>query len=126
MPAPLPLLAKTPFVLDPKPLAEASSPYAGALATSRVFRALGLPELIGHALNRRKRQRGFSEAQMMESLVLLQTIGGDCPEDIALLAGDGCIVRGLGYEVPKVTAVREFLDSQFITRSSGWEKGGKP
>jgi hypothetical protein len=104
-------MRKTPFRLNLKPLAEASSAYAGALATSRAFRALGLPSAIEAALKLRKRQRGFSEAQMIETLVLLQTIGGDCPEDISLLARDSCIARGLGYEVPKVTAVREFLEN---------------
>ena len=111
MPAALPLMRKTPFQLNLKPLAEASSSYAGALATSRAFRALELPAAIEAALKLKKRQRGFSEAQMIETLVLLQTIGGDCPEDISLLALDTCIARGLGYEVPKVTAVREFLES---------------
>jgi len=47
---------------------------------------------------------------MIESIVLLQTIGGDCPEDIGLLTGDGCLERGLGYRPAKVTALREFLE----------------
>ena len=110
MAARLPLQAKTPFVLDPRPLEESSSPHAGALATSRVFRSLGLPDLIVANLALRQRQRGFAEAQMIESLILLQTIGGDCPEDIRLLAGDACLERGLGYRPPRATAVREFLD----------------
>lgn len=101
---------KTPFILDGRPLPEASSPHAGALATSRVFRALGLPSQIELSLNLRKRRRGFSEAQLIESIVLLQTIGGECPEDINLFRGDLCLQRGLGYEPPKPTAVREFLD----------------
>lgn len=105
-----PLLSKTPFVLDARPLSEASSPHAGLLATSRAFRALGLPELIEANLALRKRQRGFAEAQMIETLVLLQTVGGESPEDIRLLADDPCIERGLGYAPPKVTALREFLD----------------
>ena len=107
---PTPLLAKTPFVLDPRPLTEASSPNAGLLASSRAFRSLGLPGLIEANLPLRKRNRGYSEAQMVESLVLLQTLGGECPEDIPLLADDPCIERGLGYEPPKVTAAREFLE----------------
>ena len=41
---------------------------------------------IAANLKLRKRQRGFSEGQMIESVVLLQTIGGDCPDDIRLLA----------------------------------------
>jgi len=110
MSARIPLLNKTPFVLDPRPLAEASSPHAGLLATSRAFRSLGVPDLIATLLKLHKRQRGYSEGQMIESLVLLNTVGGDCPEDIRLLAHDPCLDRGLGYAPPKVTAVREFLE----------------
>jgi len=65
MAARLPLQAKTPFVLDPRPLEEASSPHAGALATSRVYRSLGLPDLIAANLRLRQRQRGFDESQMI-------------------------------------------------------------
>ena len=110
MPARLPLLAKTPFLLDTNPLQEASSPHAGALATSRALRSLGYPGLIDTHLPLRKRRRGFSEAQIIESVVLLQTIGGECPDDIGLLADDGCLERGLGYRAPKATAVRYFLE----------------
>ena len=110
MPARLPVLAKTPFLLDTNPLQEASSPHAGALATSRAFRSLGFPDLIDTHLPLRKRQRGFTEAQMIESVVLLQTIGGECPDDIGLLADDGCLERGLGYRPPKTTALRYFLE----------------
>jgi hypothetical protein len=110
MAARLPLLHKTPFVLDHRPLQEATSPHAGALSISRASRALGLPQLIGANLSLRKRQRGFSEAQLIESISLLQTVGGECPEDMRLLIGDECLERGLGYELPSVTAVREFLE----------------
>jgi hypothetical protein len=110
MSARLPLQAKTPFVLDPRPLEEATSPHAGALAISRIFRSLGLPDLIGANLQLRQRQRGFSESQMIESINLLQIIGGDSPEDVRLLSGDTCLERGLGYRPPKATAVRGFLE----------------
>lgn len=104
------MLYKTPFQLDPTPLTEASSPHAGALAISRVFRSLGLPGMIGANLQLRKRQRGFSEGQMIESILLLQSIVGACPQDTRLLADDPCLERGLGYVFPKTTAVREFLE----------------
>lgn len=110
MAARLPIQAKTPFVLDPRPLEEAASAHAGALALSRVFRSLGLPELIAANLPLRQRQRGFAEAQMIESIVLLQAIGGDCPEDLRLLVPDPCLERGLGYVPPKATALRGFLE----------------
>jgi len=110
MSARIPLLKKTPFVLDSRPLTEASSPHAGLLATSRAYRSLGIPDLIASQLKLRKRQRGYSEGQMAEIVILLQTVGGDCPEDIRLLSNDPCLERGLGYQPPKVTAVREFLE----------------
>ena len=110
MAARLPLLRKTPFVLDPRPLFEATSPNAGLLSVSRAFRSLGLPALIAANLSLRKRQRGFCEAQMIESICLLQSLGGECPQDLALLDGDGCLERGLGYRPPKATAAREFLE----------------
>lgn len=110
MAARIPILKRTPFVLDPRPLTEASSPHAGLLGTSRAFRSLGIPDLIEAQLSLRQRRRGFREGQMIESIVLLQTVGGDCPEDIRLLANDPCLERGVGYALPKVTAIREFLE----------------
>ena len=96
MSARLPLLHKTPFVLDERPLYEATSPHAGLLSISRVYRALGMPALVGGNLALRKRQRGFAEARLIESISLLQAVGGECPEDMFLLAGDDCLARGLG------------------------------
>ena len=84
----LPLMRKTPFVLDPRPLAEATSAHAGLLSVSRVFRSLGLPGMIEANLPLRKRQRGFSEAQIIESLVMLQVAGGECPEALGQITLD--------------------------------------
>ena len=110
MSARLPLLSKTPFVLDPRPLAEATSAHAGLLSVSRAYRSLGIPGMVNANLSLRKRQRGFSEGQLIESLVLLQVAGGECLEDMGLLANDACLERGLGYQPPKATAAREFLE----------------
>ena len=110
MSARLPTQHKSPFEIDGRPLDEMGSPHAGLLATSRAFRALKIPDLIVANLKLKKRQRGCSEAQYIESVVLLQTAGGDCPEDMSLLAGDDCLERGLGFPLPKTGAVRGFLN----------------
>ena len=110
MSARIPTQQKSPFEIDPRPLREMSSPHAGLLATSRAFRSLGIPALAAAHLQLKQRQRGFDEAQYLEAIVLLQTAGGDCPEDMQLLGNDTCLERGLGFPLPKVSAVRGFLE----------------
>ncbi len=110
MPARLPLLGKSGFLLDPRPLDEPASPHAGALVISRALRALKVPELTAANLQLKSRQRGYPEAQFLETILLLQAIGGDCPEDLDLVNQDPMLGRALGYPLPKVTAVRNFLE----------------
>jgi len=110
MPARLPIQHKSPFEIDARPLEEMASSHAGLLASSRAFRALKLPDLIAANLPLKERKRGLNEGQILETLVLLQTAGGDCPEDIQILTGDPCLERGLGFALPKVTALRSFLE----------------
>ena len=104
------MLHKTPFELDPRPLEEASSAHAGLLALSRAFRSLRLPGQIEANLHLKQRQRGYTEGQMIETALLLHGVGAECPEDIKVFAGDPCLERGLGYEIPKATAFRSFLE----------------
>lgn len=110
MPARLPIQSKSPFRLDPTPLKEMGSSHAGLLAASRALRSLGVPVLADVNLQLKTRQRGLTDGQFVESILLLQTVGGDCPEDMSLLAKDICLERGLGFELPKVRTVRDFLD----------------
>jgi hypothetical protein len=87
-----------------------ASPHAGLLATSRALRSLKIPDLVAANLKLKKRDRGCSDGQYIESIVLLQTAGGDCPQDMSLLAGDDCLERGLGFALPQSGAVRAFLN----------------
>ena len=109
MPARLPIQNKTPFHIDPRPLDEMASAHAGLLAASRTVRSLNLPGLVSANLHLKSRKRGFTEGQFVESILLLQIGGGDCPEDFSIFREDTCLERGLGYALPKATAVREFL-----------------
>lgn len=110
MPARIPTQHKSPFEIDPRPLDEMASPHAGLLVTSRALRSLHIPGLVEANLQLKKRDRGCSDGQYVESIVLLQTAGGDCPEDMSLIAGDECLERGLGYDLAKAGAVRAFLN----------------
>jgi len=110
MSARIPTQRKSPFEIDPRPLDEMASPHAGLLATSRALRSLGIPGLVEANLKLKQRDRGCSDSQYIESLILLQTVGGDCPEDMSLIAGDDCLERGLGFALPQTGAVRAFLN----------------
>jgi hypothetical protein len=110
MPARLPIQSKSPFHIDPAPLEEMGSAHAGLLAASRALRSLGIPVLADVNLGLKTRQRGLSDGQFVESILLLQILGGECPEDMPLLHKDACLERGLGYQPPKVRTVRDFLD----------------
>jgi Transposase DDE domain group 1 len=110
MSARIPIQHKSPFEIDARPLDEMASAHAGLLATSRAFRSLKIPDLVAANLKLKQRQRGCSDAQYIETIVLLQTVGGDCPEDMSLLLGDNCLERGVGFALPKTGAVRGFLN----------------
>jgi len=51
-----------------------------------LVQAMGLPELIGHHLQ--VKQRGWTDAQMVLSLMLLNISGGDCVEDLGKVQKD--------------------------------------
>lgn len=106
MSARLPTQPKPPVASAGRPLDEMGSPQAGRLATARAFRGLHISDLIVANLKLKKRPRGCSEAQSIASVGLLQTAGGDCPEDRSLLAGAACLERGLGLPWPQTGAGR--------------------
>jgi len=87
-----------------------SSARAGLLCASRALRSLRLPAQVQANLQLKTRRRGLEESQWIESLLLLQIAGGDCPEDIGLLHQDACLERGLGFALPKARTVRDFLE----------------
>jgi hypothetical protein len=126
MSATIPLLRKTPFVIDPRPLTEASSSHAGLLAVARGYRALNVPGLIEANVHVKLRQRGFTEAQFGETLVLVNAVGGDSYADVELLQEDRCLAQGLGYRLPKATALREFCeafhDEEKVTRPADYKQ----
>ena len=51
-----------------------------------LLQAMGLPELIGRHLQ--VKQRGWTDAQMVLSLMLLNIAGGDCVEDLGKVQKD--------------------------------------
>jgi len=104
-----PLLEKTPFAIDEEPMQGALTANAGLAAVSRVVRSLELARACESHLDLKQRDRGYTPAQVLESLVLLNAAGGDCMEDIKLLRRDAAMEKMLGYGVPSARAVGDFL-----------------
>jgi len=111
MPASLPLLHKTPFQLDPRPLSACASPHAGLLRVSRTARALHLPGLIAANVAIKHRDRGLDEAQYVESILLSAVAGGEGYSDLAVLAADPVLEKGLGYAPARPDAARQFVEA---------------
>lgn len=91
-------------------------------ATDEVTGRAGLPMLletmmalhVGQAVKQhlllRKRNAGFSEAEMVEDLILLLGAGGECLDDLTILAADKGLLRLCDRDkLPSSDAARSFL-----------------
>lgn len=75
----------------------------------RAFRSLGVPQSIGRQVRVKQRQRGYDEATMVESLGVLNAVGGECLEDLQRLREDEGLAELLGHGIPSPEAARQFL-----------------
>ena len=73
------------------------------------FRALGLAASVERQVRIKQRQRGYDEATMVESFVILNAAGGECLDDFARLREDAGLAELLGHEIPSPEAARNFL-----------------
>lgn len=106
-----PLLSKTPFAIDPKPMEGALTPMAGLCAFSRAFRSLGIPDAAIASIRIKQRDSGFTPAQQLESLVLLHIVGGEHMSDIESLRRNEAITKMLGYTPPGERCIADFLET---------------
>jgi len=97
-PKPSPTESPLLFDLDPEPIEETLTALGGIPLVVQAFRSLGLPRSVKNHVRVKERERGYDEARFAESFVILNAAGGDT-----------CLERGLGFKLPKVGAVRSFL-----------------
>src|SRR5208282_3893603 len=91
------------FELDPEPLSETLTALGGIPLVVQAFRSLGLPRSI------QQRERGYDEATLVESFVILNAAGGECAEDFERLRGDPGLAEMIGHDLPSPRAALEFL-----------------
>jgi hypothetical protein len=87
----------------------------------RAVRSFNVPGSVKQHLHVKQRQRGFDEASYVESLLVLNALGGECLDDFDRLREDAGRKEMLGHEVPSPEAARKFLyqfhDEQQIARA---------
>ncbi len=98
-----------PFIFEAAPQPMNLTAHAGLPLVAETMLALGLDDVVRAGLRFRLRQRGFAEYAKLQALVLLVAAGGECVEDIRVLADDAGLARLLGGEVPSPDALHAFL-----------------
>ena len=106
------------FTIDPEPIEETLTSWGGTPLLLQAFRSLGLPGSVGQHVHIKQRDRGYDEASMVESFVVLHALGGDCLDDFARLREEAGLREMLGHQLPSPEAARNFLyqfhDSKMI------------
>lgn len=97
-----------PLVIKPAGSEEVTA-RAGLVLVAEAFRALHLDRAVEEQLLLAKRQRGYTETEKVEALLLLIAAGGDRIEDIRILADDKGLLRMLERTLPSPDALLKFL-----------------
>jgi hypothetical protein len=106
---PSPTESPLPFELDPEPTEETLTALGGIPLVVQAFRSLGLPQSVKEHVRVKERERGYDEATFVESFVILNAAGGECPEDFKRLRQDPGLAELVGHELPSPAAALQFL-----------------
>ena len=98
------------FEIDPEPLAETLTAWGGIPLAVQALRSLGVPASVQRHIHVKQRERGYDEATMVESFVVLNALGGECLDDFQYLREDAGLKQMLGHEIPSPEAARQFLN----------------
>ncbi len=97
------------FEVDPHPIEETLTVFGGIPLVVQTFRSLGLPKSVLEQVQVRERERGYDEASLVESFVILNAAGGECVDDFQRLRGDPGLAEMVGHELPSPSAALQFL-----------------
>lgn len=98
-----------PFSYEEEPAAEALTSFSGVAVFAQAFRSLGIPESVRRHIQIKQRDRGLDEATQIESLAILNAVGGDCLDDLNILREDAALAELVGHDFPSPEAARKFL-----------------
>ena len=92
-------------------LKETSTAWAGVSLLVDLYRQLGMSEAVDRVLPAKRSSKGLRHGQMVESFVLLSTLGGECVDDMKRLRDDEGLAGILGYRPPAPETARQWLDT---------------
>jgi len=98
------------FDIDPEPIPEMLTALGGVPLLVQTFRSLGLPAQVREHVRIKERERGYDEATMVESFVILNAVGGECCDDFERLREDAGLSEMIGHGVPSPAVARKFLN----------------
>ena len=91
-------------------LREVHTAWAGATLLIDLFRKLEMDRIANQVLPVKKSSKGLTQGQMLESLILLSALGGECLDDMQRLRDDAGLEEILGYRPPAPETARQWLD----------------
>lgn len=91
-------------------LTEKVTPHAGVALLIDAMRRAGVPAAAERHLPAKRSPKGLGQGAMVESLVLLSALGGDCLDDLDHLRRDMGLAALTGYTLPAASTARGWLD----------------
>ena len=98
------------FEIDDEPLQETLTAWGGVPLVVQAFRSLCVSARVRQHVQIKQRERGYDEAMMVESFVVLNAVGGERVDDFQHLRDDAGLKEMLGREIPSPEAARQFLN----------------
>ncbi|MHB1857179.1 MAG: hypothetical protein ACYCPM_07060 [Acidobacteriaceae bacterium] len=98
------------FEIDDEPLQETLTAWGGVPLMVQAFRSLGVSARVRQHVQIKQRERGYEEATMVESFVVLNAVGGERVDDFQHLRDDAGLKEMLGREIPSPESARQFLN----------------
>src|ERR1035437_3267893 len=117
------------FEIDAEPASESLTSWGGVPLLGRAYRSLGLPASVQRNVRIKQRQRGYDEASVVESFLILNAVGGDCLEDFERLREDAGVAEMIGHPIPSrerpLNFLYQFHADELIAEAKKHRSGGQ-
>src|SRR3954465_2632668 len=85
------------------------TPPAGVALLIEVGRRSGVLAAAEKHLPAKRSSKGLGQGQLVEGVVVLRGLGGECPDDFDTLRRDRGLAALLGYDLPAAATARQWL-----------------